>query len=546
MTTIQVVMDNRHAKFIRPYPWEQLRELFAYQPPGWRFMPKVKMGLWDGFIRCLRYDKVPTGLFLAMKDEVEKKLGVQFSIENKCLPVLFRPINDGDERDYQLKCVAAMKQAAQTGGGLVLCATGTGKTRMAGMFLKSLIGQAVFVVDELTLLEQARQELHQVTGEEIGVVGHSEFRPQRITVATIQTLHLHQRRIDFVRWVKTLDVMIIDEIHVMLNRRQDAVVESIRPFAVFGLTATLPLQQTHTAMRAYALTGPVIFSYSLEQGTTEGHLTSGVVVQLSVPSLEDFKKEVWTDAYRRCVIQNVKRNAAVEQLTRAVLAENRSAILLVEWIGHLKEFSRRLKDIPHRLVYGAVEVEDRMAAKQDFDAKEVKLIITNKVFKKGVNLRAVDCIIDAAGLKSKTDCIQKFGRGVRLAEGKIALAYFDIADTLGRHGEASDSRYKAFHKQGIKVYQVPYEEKLLPRIVQRAIQLANIRGIDNAKKVDQKKTKVRRRAEKRQGAPASHRHESHSEDPAVSMEAGMGGVQATATGYADVDRRGRLVSGGSM
>lgn len=453
---------------------DKLRDMFSFRPNGYQFMPLYKRGVWDGYIHLYRRNTIATGLFLAMKAEVEKELGVQFLLESRLVAPKFSPelrLQDST-RDYQEECVQKMIETAKKGlGGLILSATGTGKTLTAGVFFKNLIGSAVFVVDELTLLEQSKLELERVTGEPVGWMGKSEFEPQRITVATVQTLHIHRNKPRFRDWAQSLQVMLIDEIHTMLNKRQEKVVDAFRPLVVFGLTATLQLKQKPIRFSAFALTGPVIFEYGLKRGTDEGWLTRGIVVQVEVPFAWG-RTEHWTETYRKCVINSEFRNDIITAIVRRALAEGRSVVLLVEWIDHLKLLSELLSDIPHRLVYGAVLSEDRIKAKAGFDRKEIRLLIANKVFTKGVDIKTVDCIIDAAARKSKTDCVQKFGRGVRLAEGKTGLVYFDIADMDNRFEKASLSRRAGFLAAKIKVFKVTDSSGNIIGLVKRAVEIA--------------------------------------------------------------------------
>lgn len=415
----------------------------------------------------LKYDKIPTGLFLAMQEETEKAIGESFDIVWELKKVQFRKLALDSGRDYQTECVGKMQQACSRGGGLVISATGTGKTRMVGLFFKTLIGRAVFVVDELTLLEQGRQELEAVTGERVGIVGNSEFRPDRITVATVQTLHKHIEDPSFRAWFRGLEVLIIDELHVQLNRRNFATVEKIRPLAVFGLTATLELQKKHIRMRSYATAGPVIFTYSLEKGTEAGYLTQGVVVQFLIPDGGDSAEDYQT-AYKNLVYSQ-HRNNVIEAVVRAGLSAGRRVVVLVEWVQHLKELASRFRDIPHRKVFGQVKMAGRIRAKEKFDEGKINLIIANRVFQKGVDIKQVDMIVDACALKSKNSAVQKFGRGVRLAEDKSGLIYVDIGDLAERFELATKRRARAFKAAGIPVFKIPVKLGLnYSKVIQRA------------------------------------------------------------------------------
>jgi superfamily II DNA or RNA helicase len=84
------------------------------------------------------------------------------------------------------------------------------------------------------------------------------------------------------------------------------------------------------------------------------------------------------------------------------------------------------------------------------DAGKANLIIANQVFKKGINIKRVDLIIDCAQRSNKNDVLQKFGRGVRLHSDKKGLLYVDIA-TVPQMEKQARSRYNALKSAKISV-----------------------------------------------------------------------------------------------
>jgi len=482
-------MQSRVTRLLKPYPFEELRAAFSFQPDGYRFMPRFMDGTWDGCIRFLKYDKVPTGLFLAIRETVEKECDVQFEISDATDRVTFRKFEFPEARPYQHAILEAMKKATARGGGIVKAATGAGKTRIAGMYFKCLPGCGLFVVDELTLLEQARLEIEKVVGEKIGVVGRSEFVPERISVATIQTLHRHLNRYEFKTWLRKIHTTIVDEFHVMLNRRQNEVMDSFRPPVVIGLTATLDLEKEWTRIRAYAMAGPVIYEIDRATATKAGYLTSGIVVQLSLGNGTKPSDEGYADEYAKLVVRDRTANEAVADIAAAAVAAGRKVVILVERIHHLKILGRLIseRNIDFRLAYGAKSAEHRRESIRDFEEDRVNVIIANRVFGKGVDIRKLDFIIDATGGLSADACIQRFGRGVRLSEGKRALIYVDINhEGLVHTSFDSESgkflsretfgeiRAQAFLKNKIRVFRLKYRPDLnIVRMIQKAEELSH-------------------------------------------------------------------------
>ena len=460
---VKVTLTNRRAALAYPYPADELKPFFQFKPKGYEWSPKYRQGVWDGNICLIRNAKVGAGLFLAQRGAVEKGSAVRFLVKDTRTKPRFHhadpreiKVPGWELRDHQYGAVLAMMQHSDT-GGLVMNATGTGKTVTAGVFLKNLDGYGLFVVDELTLLDQARKELEQILGEKVGVVGNSIFDPQRVTVATVQTLARNKKRVPFQRWAKQISVMIIDELHLMLNKRQWDVVRSFEPQAVFGLTATLQLKKTEVRYKAYDLCGPMIFEYPYEQGVAEHVLTPGVV--MGVDLQREAPKELDYDwLYVERIVRSQRRNSVVADLVREGIARGKRVVVLVERVRHLKLLSRMLANVSHAVVYGDMPVKQRILSKERFDAGELDLLICNRVFKKGVNLKSLDCIIDAAAMHSENDAVQKYGRGVRLCASKRGLIYFDIGDRkpkavgkTNRFTAATKSRRRALSALGVQV-----------------------------------------------------------------------------------------------
>ncbi len=348
----------------------------------------------------------------------------------------------------------------------------SGKTAITGMYLRALRGSGLFLVDELTLLKQAQAELEKWIGEPVGEIGDNVCEPRRITVATIQTIHRHHTDATYRLWMRKLQVMIIDEVHIALNRRNFETVAAIQPPVVFGLTATLELKKKNVAMRAYELCGPVVFTYPLERGVREHVLSKGIAVSVQVhnevaePTYPGggswWQRRLWyrrryPKAYRDLIVNGELRNEVIRELVETCHAQGKYTIVLVDRKQHLRNLSALFGSIPHELVFGEKQTHQRIASKRKFEQGSLRVLLVNKVFKKGIDIKRVDVIIDGAAMKSRNDAIQKYGRGVRMCEGKTGLIYLDIADTGNRFQKAAHSRGLALRKIGIPLYRVGSE-----------------------------------------------------------------------------------------
>lgn len=483
---VRVEVSNRVAALLGEYPRKRLMPHWSYSHPNWHFMRRKFAYFdpedgetkyrWDGKVELLAKDgEMPAGLFWATKKDIERETDIRFRVSGSLQWPKMKStgnIVSADEWQFQNVCTEKMVKVSRFGGGLVLNATGTGKTRTAAMLFSRLSGKCCFVVDQLVLMEQAIADLEKELGERVGVVGKSKFEPQRVTVATVQTMHRHCTEEMFLEWTRQIDVMVIDEIHEQMNHRNFYVVENIRPKAVYGLTATLQLRRKHVRLRAWSLAGPVIYEFPLVEGQKRGVLAKGIAIRVMVENPIDMeeqglqsrllKTQAWNYFYDEQIVHDVKRNEVVEDIIRKARNEGRFSVALVTRVEHLKQLADRLSDVPHRVIAGTfrgqhVDVKDRMIFKDKFEEGKVRVIIANTVMKKGVNIRRLDVMVDAAAGSNPNDPIQKFGRGIRLHEEKDGLLYFDISDCdpdnrYNWFAKAAKRRARALKQAGIPVY----------------------------------------------------------------------------------------------
>jgi hypothetical protein len=72
-TPLAITLTNRWATFnCEPEVQVKLKKLFRYHPPGYRFRESFVIGSWDGYINLMKQGRVPAGLFLARRSEIEE------------------------------------------------------------------------------------------------------------------------------------------------------------------------------------------------------------------------------------------------------------------------------------------------------------------------------------------------------------------------------------------------------------------------------------------------------------------------------------------
>lgn len=192
----------------------------------------------------------------------------------------------------------------------------------------------------------------------------------------------------------------------------------------------------------------------MQEGVEGGVLSEGTAIQLQFPHRGHVSMS-YQDYYQRNVLEHFIKKDACGLLVQYLRNQGKYIIILVERIKHVEDLSERLADIPHRVVFGEVGKVKRREFRSKFENGKIRVLIANKVFKKGINIKRVDVIIDMAEMKSKNDTQQKYGRGVRLHPAKASLLYVDMGTQgNGVFGKAAGSRARALRQLGVKVKRV--------------------------------------------------------------------------------------------
>ena len=463
MQTVKVKGNHATVQFEKPYPTDAFRELMQFRVKGWFFIPAVKNGTWDGYVSLLKYHKISTGLYRALKTELEKTCEVRFEEHIDWNPALkFGPIPPSD-REWQTECVAAMHQSMRYGGGTILAATSAGKTAMAAQFYASCPGNHLFVVDQRKLMYQAQADLAQFLGEPVGIVGDQKFEPGRVTVGIIQTLKHLKKLTKLMDYLGHLTTVVVDELHTQLADKNFAVVGDIEPVARFGLTATLDLDNKEIALKSQAFCGPVIYTYNIARGMQDGILSKVTYHQIRFKPLKTPKeikdaKELHAlrpDLYQRIdgwkvnVLEHEEKHKALKKLVRGYLNRNRYIVILADKHAHIEVLRRRLDEFDPMVITGRVKKSRADDYIDLFERGVNRLIIASRVFNKGISIHRIDTIINVGELEDVNTIVQQIGRELRLHDDKNGAIFVDFGTTVGRYRETAQQRYEAVVAAGI-------------------------------------------------------------------------------------------------
>lgn len=317
--------------------------------------------------------------------------------------------------------------------GLIISATGTGKTILAALAVKNVDPHRVlFLVHREQIAKKAALEFQKVLGladHEIGFFGGgTQNVDARFTFATVQSLSKGENRRIFAR--SHFDYIIIDEVHRSGAGTYRKLIDYYTPGFLLGLSATpertdgfnifelfdynVPYEiRLRDALGAkmlspfhyYGITDYTDGSqWSMTRQSSLDELTSDERVDYIVSKLQAYGR-----ARGVCGLIFCSRN---EEATRLASMLNERAI------------DRR--PLRTRALSGANTQEEREQGIVDLTEGRLDYLITVDIFNEGIDIPAINQVVLMRPTQSAIIFTQQLGRGLRKAAGKTHVRVIDF------------------------------------------------------------------------------------------------------------------------
>lgn len=449
--------------------WKVLR----CRAKGYFHNPRYKMKIWDGYNDYFKKDsgRFLTGLLPEVRLVLKHK-NVDYqtndgrnlfqfavpSIQEDFLAEGPKPVKQ--LRDYQIDYV---NQVIKNYRGLITSPTSSGKTNTMKAIIKALPPKTPTLVlaNRKGLVEQNYDEIKSLGLDYVGRLYGNRKEPNYITCSTSQSAHLLKPILPKVK------VLIVDEVHEMMSKVPKRIYNALTNCCVrVGMSATAfkfggTDESQKFEVKGYF--GPVFLTSSTESGklTTkelqDRDILSNadcVFYRIEEPKL---LYEIYLDAVTKGIAENDYFHEIVFRLVSRI--EGRT-LIIVDRIEH----GDRLQDkIPGALwVRGqdTLETRKQIVDKLTSDPGKVVAIATSGIFNTGINV-FIHNLINAAGGQADHQIIQRFGRGLRVADDKTKLRYFDFIFEINEYLEKhSWKRVKILEKEGHEISVMP--EGVLP------------------------------------------------------------------------------------
>ncbi len=434
----------------------ELIDYFKFRVPGYRFMPKYKAGIWDGYVSLYKGGKLPTGLLDHLKEfadgrdydiVVDPKLQETLDISHDDFVRYVKSINlPFEARDYQ---IAYAYKAIKNKRLVVVSPTGSGKSLIiyiVARFLADILPKdkkILIVVPRVSLVFQLYSDFKEYGYDaennvaKLGGRNNDKIAGKRIVISTWQSIY--KRKPD---WFQKFGALIIDECHSLQNLSAKAIKSICHkttncPFKI-GFTGTVRDLKV-AKLELQGLLGK-IYQITNTQALIDRKMLAPIKIKCVRMNYKDAEKKEMSRKTYQSQVNFVEEHAGrLNAIANIAIVQSKNTLILFEHIDYGKrlkaliEKKLRNKNIKRNVyfIYGAIDGEKRERVRKIMEReRDAILIASYGTFSTGINIRNIHTVIFSSAGKSKIRVLQSIGRGLRTHKNKDELLLIDIFDDL--------------------------------------------------------------------------------------------------------------------
>lgn len=428
----------------------ELKDAFSFFVPNYRHMPSYKWGAWDGKISLynLRTQTTYLGLLSKLIEfgqrreldiQVDESLKSSSSIDVIAFLETFKTKHE--LRDYQ-------KQVLQIGAkerkALILSATGSGKSLSIYALIRMLNLPTLLIVPNIQLVGQmygdfadyasvdpdfkVDQHVQQIHG------GKAKDVEKQIVISTWQSIYKMPAE-----YFSQFKLVIADECHEdKSNKLRELIEKCTNSEYRFGFTGTLDGTLTNE-MILRGLFGDVHRVSTTTELIERGMLADLIIKQVILRYPDDVRKARARKVYLDEVNFLVGSQMRMDFITKLTLRCPGNSLVLFQRVEeHGQKIFEQLQSENEKqalgrkifLVHGKIKKEERLRIVNVAENNDGVIIVASLgTFARGINIRNLENLIFAFGLKAKITTLQGIGRGLRIGRSNKVMV-FDICDDL--------------------------------------------------------------------------------------------------------------------
>lgn len=331
--------------------------------------------------------------------------------------------------------------------GLIISATGTGKTYLGAFDVKSTNPKKMlFLAHREQILEKSKESFSRIIGgkkTDYGLyTGNSRNKNAKYVFATVQTLSKSNHLSLFDR--DEFDYILIDEVHHAGAETYQKIMNYFQPKFYLGMTATPDRNDDFNVFKLFNYN--IAYEIRLPQALEEDMLCPFHYVGISDYTFKDNRVNEAIDSYNNEKGNHKNEQKIVEQLSsqervKYILDQTRyygySGDVLhglifcsgvAESVSLAKELTRQ--GSPSKALSGNDSEVKRRSVVKDLEKGIIKYIVTVDIFNEGIDIPCINQVVFLRNTNSNIVYIQQLGRGLRKSKGK---EYVEILDFIGNY-----------------------------------------------------------------------------------------------------------------
>ena len=442
---------------------EQLNISLTRRIEGWRFNPLVKKGMWDGYISYVKDNQwIPSGLWHEVKRIcAEYKYDLKINgitrlfdrdIQAESFEQWANEFFERSEltpRDYQVEAAFNILKFRRS---LSELATSAGKTMIsflsiAYMLEKQKASKILFIVPNVSLVVQASEDFMEYNYENRvkmsiqQVYAGQKIRDNRnIVIGTYQSLVKKPKE-----FFSQFDCVIVDETHKAKSNSIKTILQKCEaaPYR-FGLSGTIPKDNTLDRLTLMSFTGPLITEVKASFLQQEGHIAGCQVKIIEMDYAPATAKQAFmelaTNRYENKDVFQLEQNYVINSPGRLNFIVNviskvpKNSLVLFHRIEHGKKLYEELRRKSDKKVYyvdGQIDKDIREEYKKKMESgDEVVIVASYGTFSTGISIKKIHNIFFTESFKSEVIIRQSIGRGLRQHESKKDVNIIDFVDDI--------------------------------------------------------------------------------------------------------------------
>ena len=350
--------------------------------------------------------------------------------------------NHFEPNSMQKEILEKLENTRKSGNkkGLVVAATGTGKTYLAAMDIKNFFENKekrfLFLAHREELLENAIlvcKKIMKIGENKIGrIFGGRKETEKKIIFATVQSLQ--NNYLEFSK--DYFDYIVIDEFHHSSAKSYTKILNYFNPKFLLGLTATPERMDGKDILELcdYNLVGEMGLKRAMEQDLIAPFHYFGINDETF-----DYEKIPYKNGkYQEDIlVKNLSNNKRVDYIIESIKkigfdGEKMSCIAFCENINHANFMNKNFNKNGYisEILTSRTSKFEREKILEDFKNKKSEILCVVDILNEGIDIPNINLLLFLRPTFSSTIFTQQIGRGLRKCENKD---FVTIIDFIGNH-----------------------------------------------------------------------------------------------------------------